>query len=440
MPAGGSFAMAANGGAETIVPCEQPRDDCDRNAHCEHSRGYDHCECNAEFYGDGMTCDAPRAAARVSTGYQHTCAIIGSGKVRCWGSALAGALGNRNTSQDIGDNDPASDSPVADLSQPVTEVVAGDQFTCVSLPSGDVRCWGTGVDGQLGTGYAVEAVDPATADNVALGARAAALCAGGAHACALTLEGNVRCWGANEAGQLGYGTPPSDPPGTPDIAGDVQLGQAVVSVSAGRAATCAVLASGAIRCWGKAPGLDENVGDDETPLEAGVIDIGADVQSVAVGSTHSCALTSAGNVRCWGANDLGQLGYAIPDLTVAPAKVAELGDVPVGGDVKQVVVGDQLSCALLTSGAVRCWGYCGGYAYGNCLNIGDLETPADAGDAPIGGPVASLSATSLHVCAVMVSGGVRCFGEGKNGALGYGNLNAIGDDETPASAGDVPLF
>jgi hypothetical protein len=43
MPVGGSGAVAGTGGAETFVPCEVPRDDCDRNAHCEHSRGYDHC-------------------------------------------------------------------------------------------------------------------------------------------------------------------------------------------------------------------------------------------------------------------------------------------------------------------------------------------------------------------------------------------------------------
>jgi alpha-tubulin suppressor-like RCC1 family protein len=125
---------------------------------------------------------------------------------------------------------------------------------------------------------------------------------------------------------------------------------------------------------------------------------------------------------------------------VAPAKVAELGDVPIGGEAKQIVVGENFSCALLTTDAVRCWGYCGAYAYGNCLNIGDLETPADVGDAPIGGAALSLSSWWLHVCAVMESGAVRCFGEGEFGALGYGNLNTIGDDETPESVGDVPLF
>jgi alpha-tubulin suppressor-like RCC1 family protein len=161
-----------------------------------------------------------------------------------------------------------------------------------------VRCWGLGAAGQLGIGYVADEVDPAMAHNVELGTTAAALSAGASHACALTTEGAVRCWGYSGNGELGYGTMPLDAPQTPDVAGDVELGEPAVSVSARAASTCAVLASGGITCWGRAPGLDENVGDDETPLEAGVIDIGTGAQSIAVGSTHSCALTTTGNVRC----------------------------------------------------------------------------------------------------------------------------------------------
>lgn len=35
--------------------------------------------------------------------------------------------------------------------------------------------------------------------------------------------------------------------------------------------------------------------------------------------------------------------------------------------------------------------------------------------------------------------GVRCFGVAASGALGYGNIFNIGDDEHPDSAGDVSL-
>ena len=101
--------------------------------------------------------------------------------------------------------------------------------------------------------------------------------------------------------------------------------------------------------------------------------------------------------------------------------------------------GDFHTCALLQGGAVRCWGQAtrGALGYGNTNNIGDDETPAAAGDVNVGGPVVQLAAGSDHTCALLQGGAVRCWGEGADGQLGYGNTNDIGDDEMPASAGDV---
>src|SRR6185369_17045588 len=99
-------------------------------------------------------------------------------------------------------------------------------------------------------------------------------------------------------------------------------------------------------------------------------------------------------------------------------------------------------CALLEGGTVRCWGsgMQGELGHGNVENIGDDETPASAGDIDVGGIVTNVDAGFLHVCATLESGSARCWGRGSTGALGYGNLQDIGDDETPASAGDVPLL
>ena len=57
---------------------------------------------------------------------------------------------------------------------------------------------------------------------------------------------------------------------------------------------------------------------------------------------------------------------------------------------------------------------------------------------PLGGQTIAIAAGDLHICTLLSTGALRCWGYGSDGALGYGNRSTIGDDETPASAGDVP--
>ena len=109
-----------------------------------------------------------------------------------------------------------------------------------------------------------------------------------------------------------------------------------------------------------------------------------------------------------------------------------------GGTVSRIDVGRN-SCAILDTGALRCWGWglWGVLGYGNEDNIGDDETPASVGDVDVGSDVAQISAGT---CALLEpSHEVRCWGSGLHGRLGYGNTDDVGDDETPASVGSVPL-
>lgn len=105
-----------------------------------------------------------------------------------------------------------------------------------------------------------------------------------------------------------------------------------------------------------------------------------------------------------------------------------------------IAAGDLHTCALLDSGAVRCWGSGenGRLGYGDTNYIGDNELPSTAGDVSVGGTVVQIAAGGLHTCALIDSGAVRCWGSGGRGALGYGNTNTIGDNELPSTAGDVP--
>jgi alpha-tubulin suppressor-like RCC1 family protein len=149
------------------------------------------------------------------------------------------------------------------------------------------------------------------------------------------------------------------------------------------------LTSGEVRCWGTGTfnrlgyGNTNTIGDDETPASAGSVDVGGAVVQLAAGQTHTCALLVTGAVRCWGYGPYGQLGY--PNTTEVLGVPASAGDVDVGGPVSQIVAGYNHTCALLQSGDVRCWGsgYGGKLGYGNTEHIGIYETPASAGSVQV---------------------------------------------------------
>jgi hypothetical protein len=80
--------------------------------------------------------------------------------------------------------------------------------SCVVTSNGDVRCWGDDSEGQLGRGKSADLMYPGGASDavdVSLGASAQAVVVGDRFSCALTKQHSVRCWGTNDAGQLGYG-------------------------------------------------------------------------------------------------------------------------------------------------------------------------------------------------------------------------------------------
>ncbi|PRQ10155.1 RCC1 domain-containing protein [Enhygromyxa salina] len=98
----------------------------------------------------------------------------------------------------------------------------------------------------------------------------------------------------------------------------------------------------------------------------------------------------------------------------------------------EVFAGNGRACALIEGGRVRCWGSAmfGGLGYGNLDDIGDDETPASVGDVTLPGPVRSLEVGDFHSCALFEDDLVRCWGIGGSGVLGYGSTSWLGDDET----------
>lgn len=402
--------------------------------------------------GPGDGCEVLLTCSPASTEGGNTGATGGGGIGGAATQAGAGGVaGNIGGSDPGGFGGVGGDGGDGGMSTTGPQVVAGHQHTCARLDSGVARCWGSAGLGRLGYGNISDVGDdeaPLAAGDVDVGGEVVQLAAGVRHSCALLVSGSVRCWGDGANGRLGYGnvTVIGDNE-APASVGDVNVGGVVVQLTAGYHHTCALLGSGAVRCWGFGGngrlgyGNTEDVGDDESPASAGDVDVGGTVVQIVAGSLHTCALLNVGKVRCWGFGGGGQLGYGNTSSIGDDESPAFAGDVNVGGDVTRLSAGGGHTCAVLMSGAVRCWGDGGQgvLGHGNELSIGDNEAPASAGDVNVGGTATAVAAGGLHTCALLTTGRVRCWGRGAAGQLGYENANAIGDDEDPASAGDVDV-
>ncbi|MBC7693681.1 MAG: hypothetical protein H7222_18085, partial [Methylotenera sp.] len=133
-------------------------------------------------------------AVQIANSNSHTCALLTSGAVKCWGNNGNGQLGDGTTT--------SSSTPVLVPGVTASAVSAGDSHTCALLTSGAVKCWGYNGNGQLGDGTTTNSSTPLLVPGVT----ASAVSAGDSHTCALLTSGAVKCWGANWNGQLGDGT------------------------------------------------------------------------------------------------------------------------------------------------------------------------------------------------------------------------------------------
>lgn len=237
--------------------------------------------------------------------------------------------------------------------------------------------------------------------------QASRIVGGGFHTCAITDSGGVKCWGNNTYGQLGDNTTTNRL--VPVAVSGLTSG--VASIAAGRYHTCAVLTSGAAKCWGY--NNNGQLGDNSetnrlTPVN--VVGVESDIASMAVGANHTCAVTSSGAAKCWGANSSGQLGDNSTVARSTPVAVVGLDS-----GVAVLVAEDFHSCALMTSGVVKCWG---GNSYGQ---LGDNSTTARFTPVQVVGlseGVGRISSGAVHNCVITTDGVVKCWGYNSFGQLG----------------------
>lgn len=284
----------------------------------------------------------------------------------------------------------------------VDEITAGAAHTCALVDGTSARCWGDNSHGQLGLGTWDPGGDELVPVEVVGLGTASALAAGDSHTCAVVADGRVRCWGLNDAGQLGDGT-------TTDSSVPVEVAglSGATDVAAGVGQSCA-LVDGAPWCWGSGtlvpvqlPGVSD----------ATAISVGGSPYAAAPGP-HACALRADGTVVCWGNNAFGQLGDGTNSSSQAPVAVVGIQD------ASAVVAGPYgSSCAVVADG-VRCWGR------NDFGQLGDGTTASSNVPVAVAGvpDAVEVALGAVHGCASLTDGSATCWGNNDYGQLGTGTL------------------
>jgi alpha-tubulin suppressor-like RCC1 family protein len=348
------------------------------------------------------------------------CIRDGEGRVACRGYNDDGQLG-------IGE--PAFVSvPREVLAGPSDALAAGGDRSCMVRAEGKIRCFDHLVPDEI--------------EAEVEGVRTLAL--GNYHSCAIVGGGEARCWGANEAGQLGVRDELPElvrVPGLSDLA--------FIAVSGDH--SCAARRDHSVRCWGLGDvgQLGDGKFDDpekdveETHSSAApvlVAGLTGAVRGLAIADGSSCAVTGAG-LACWG---------RAPNPSTVDDAMYTRPRVVLAGEVKAVDGEGGSMCALDGAGAVHCWGPAAEqYRGGEWIKPDEEVENEDPNKFPGGGPLWQLGelgfvATALavgneHVCVLSQAGEMWCWGDNEDGQLGDGTTEKRADPVKVVGLPETPL-
>lgn len=315
----------------------------------------------------------------VSVGGRHVCAIVSGGTIRCFGDGSAGQLGDGVDRGDAGSTDAGAETGVPLGVVGLTSasgIAAGFSHTCARLEGSAIRCWGANDFGQLGDGTTIAKRTP----TILSLANVKEISAGGAHTCAVLNDGTAMCWGRNDDGQIGDGTT-----NTRLLPVAVNNLNGVEQIAAGMFHTCARLKSGAVHCWGRNDGgqIGDGTIGTQRLFAVPVLSLN-DANDIAAGLGDTCAVTKSGLLRCWGR------AIARANATTV-AGFPALEEVSIATSVLEV-------CGRARDNSVRCTAVLGG-------------TPR-----PINGilDAVQLSAGGFGTCARSSNGALRCWTAGSN--------------------------
>ena len=302
-----------------------------------------------------------RTAVSLKVGTEHACALLDNGNLKCWGINGAGQVGIDKTSTT--ESTPKKVAIDKDRTIKLLEVKSGN--SCVILDDGTLQCWGANRAGEVGIGESDSNKHKPT--NVKLGGKAESISIGYYHTlCAILDTGTLKCWGANGNGQLGIGGDSLENQKLPQT---VDLGdkETAVFVRNDYTTTCAILATGTLKCWGQNRFGEVGVGDSLTKNTPQTVDLGTErtAKSLAMGFYFTCAILDDDTLKCWGRNTYGQVGVGSTTHQETPEAI-NLGK---NRKAKAIRMGQSSACALLDNNALKCWGQ---NSYGE-VGIGSTE-------------------------------------------------------------------
>ena len=419
-------------------------------------------------------------------GASFGCARSRLGHVKCWGYNDVGQLGIGNTTT-MGDNENEMglNLPFVSLgaNRTATDIAVGYHHACAILDTGNVTCWGKNNYGQLGieiTSGIYQSIGDTSTElgenlvrvDLGTGRTAVQIDAGDYHTCALLDNGNVKCWGWNQHGQLGIGNMTTigeseNQMGDNLDSVDLGTGRTAISISAGGHMSCAILDTAVLKCWGYngfgqlgqghtesiGTGIDvdsngvsciEGYADDDNIRECNArmgnglegIDLGKNrtVYSVSVGHSHICAILDNGSVKCWGRGIDGSLGSG--NVLNYGDETGEMGDsLPYvdlsNNKVKSISSGTYHTCVILVDDNSTCWGdnQYGQLGINSNEDIGDQanEMGENLINVDLGGKTNQIVSSSDYSCAILDDGFIRCWGRASAGQLGVVGSDNIGD-------------
>jgi alpha-tubulin suppressor-like RCC1 family protein len=393
----------------------------------------------------------------VSSGADHSLALLSNHTVVAWGYNYVGELGDGSTSgpETCYGGGACSRRPVAVSGLSAVKAVSAGWFHSLAvLDTGEVRSWGGNGDGDLGDGNSTSNSDvPVTVCAVTgpcSGGNALStveeVSAGGELSLARLASGEVVAWGDNQFGQLG-----DDTDAGPDICGGTACssrpvevqglgGYTVEEVSAGGTHGLARLSGGTVLAWGEnyigelgdgtttGPTLCGTRACSEIPEPVSGV---SGVTAVSAGSFHSLVIGVASPpasscVAGWGGNEEGELGTYNPLDSDVPLAV----NLPSGDTATAVSAGGDYSLALLSNGRVLAWGYNNSGRLGTDSTANDSDVPTEVtglnGSGALSG-VTAVSAGETHGLALLGNGEVRSWGDNDWGQLGDGSFGGSSD-------------
>jgi alpha-tubulin suppressor-like RCC1 family protein len=390
------------------------------------------------------------AATWISAGQNHTCAVKPPGHVYCWGDNGAGQLGYPPAQTPGAHSNKPLKVPNFGAgfgaAKPIVKVFVGGTSSCAVDDNDALFCWGGNDSGQLGTGDTLAGAHDLpkrvrgtgglpTLDGVAW------VSIGDHHGCAVTKSGEVDCWGSNLEGQMGCGPVCGNAVNLPTTKVASPVANATM-VSVGTQRSCAFSANGgSVWCWGKNQNgeLGQAVAVGAVVYPPAVVNMppGATPHMVsASGLQHTCiAAGTPSTSYCFGGNLLMELGVQLDGGTTATPTAT----FPDGGPpVEAVWTGGHTTCLRpVGQGPVSCWG-------ANDKGQLGVGTPDGVGHGPSPIPAGVLKSTQMisvgttHVCAIRnedgappgAPGQVFCWGAGAFGKLGV-DPSSVSDEPSP---------